>query len=235
MVLRATEVVAFAADQGEAASGERPGAVGLEDVEEATTGGRLEAGLIPRQPGGLEEGRGEIGEADKLADLTTGAGDAGWPAHREGQMVGIIVGRALHAREGHPVVGRHDDERSVEFASGFQLREDLAQLGVEVFDLHRVIKHVTADRRIVGPVFRHAVHVVGLFAEAGVAAFFVRAVGFLEAEPEEPGLIGRGLLQEVGEVGGVVVVRDGFGRRRGLAASEDFARHRPRRVVSLER
>ncbi len=225
MVLRATEVVAFAADQREVTSGQGLGAIGLENIEEAATRRREQAGFFPGQAGGLEEGGREVGEADVVGDLATRAGDAGGPADSEGQVVGVLVGRALHPGERHAVVGSHDDQRAVQFAAGFQLREDFAQLGVEVFDLHCVIKHVAADRRVVGPVFRHAVHVGQLLAEARMAAFFVGAVGFLEAEPEEPRLAGLGLREEGFEVSAVVILRDSGRRRLGFFLHELLARH----------
>ena len=235
-VTGAAEVVAFAADESVVTG--RIGAAlhaALEDVAQAATRGRQEF-LIRRDTGDLEEGRGEVDEAHEVGDLAARVLDALGPADGEGQVIGVLVGRALHAGEGHAVVARHDHDGVLQLAGLLEELQGAADVAVEVFDLIGVIQHVVADRFVVGPEGGDAVDVAGLLAaEAGAGAGFVVAVRLDGAEPEEPRLAGLGLLQEGLEVGAVIVVRDAGRRGLGLLLVELLAGHRAGRAVGLER
>ncbi len=88
-------------------------------------------------------------------------------------------------------------------------------MAVEVFDLERVVEHVIADGGRVRPVGGHAFDVGDFLTPFGnTRAGFISAVGFEDAHPEAPrAVLWRG-IEEVGEIGGVVVGADlggGFG------------------------
>ena len=200
-----------------------------ENVREAATRTRGHAGLRPRKAGQLNERRREVNEAHVVVHDATGLLDAARPHGSERDVVRGFVGAALAAREGHPVVGGDDDECVFEQPALRQFVEHPAEMPVEVLHLEGVVEQVVPHCLIVRPVGGHTVDVRELLAPLRHAGAELIATVWLDrAIPEGPRLVLCGGVEEVVEVGGIVVVADAGGRRRGFLRVERLAGHLPR-------
>ena len=116
------------------------------------------------------------------------------------------------------MIGRRHDQRVVELAGLLQHVEDSTEVIVEMLNLDRVIQHVVADHVVVRPVRGHAVDVRELFAHAPADTGLVAAMRLGGPVPKCPrpalGRVRPG--EKLGEVAGVVVVRNRAGRRLGF-------------------
>ena len=129
-------------------------------------------------------------------------------------MVGLHVGVAFAAWEGHAVICGDDDERVVQQAAFFEIGNHAPEMAVEMLDFKGVVEHVIADHVVVRPVSGHVVDVGELLASFGdTATEFITAMRLHAAIPEAPWLVGRRGIEEVAEVGRVVAVQD-LGRGR---------------------
>ena len=75
----------------------------VEDLLQAAPGGGCHPGLLPFEPGGLDQGGGEIHETHPGVDGSSGIADRGRPAHGEGQVVGELVFLTLGPGKGIPL------------------------------------------------------------------------------------------------------------------------------------
>jgi len=133
------------------------------------------------------------------------------------------------------VVGGDDDDGVLQQAALLQLGEHAHEVLVDVFDLVRVIEHVMAHGVIVRPIRGDARNVAEpLAALVDAHLKLVGAVWFGRTEPEAPRLILGGGVEEVREVGRVVIRADRLGGRRGGALSEGAAEHVSRFAVGGE-
>ena len=115
----------------------------------------------------------------------------------------MFVDLTLDAREGHAVVGGHDDQCVVQLADLLQLLHGPAQVLVEPLHLQGVIQHVAANDPVVGKILGQ--HDVGqLLACPQAGAWFVSAMRLVPTQPEAKRFVFRLLLQKVLEVPGVI-------------------------------
>ena len=109
--------------------------------------------------------------------------------------------------------GHHD--RVLRQAALVQGIEYSAQVSVVMFDFNRVVEHVVADRFVVRPKSGNFVDVRQFLSRLYTASVFIPAMRFGRSEPKGPGSVFRSLLEELDEVGRVVVVGNGLcGRLR---------------------
>jgi hypothetical protein len=83
-----------------------------------------------------------------------------------------------------------------------------------VLNFEGVVQDIVTNDLGVGPVGGDAVEVGELFAAfTDPGLVLVTAVGFERAEPEAPGCAGWCRVEEIGEIGGVIVGGDALGWR----------------------
>ena len=113
-------------------------------------------------------------------------------------MRASVVEIGFGPRERHAVVGREDHDRVVQLSCGLERGDDLSGFSIEALHLEVIIKDVAACRRCVRQEARD-VDIRGLHAGARAAAFLVRTMRVLRAEPEGEWFVFRRLLVELGE------------------------------------
>lgn len=174
---------------------------------------------------------GEVGEVDEVLDHAVGLFDPGRPADGEGD---VLVGVSFAPREGHTVITGDDDDGVLELPALPKLHEHFSELLVHVFAFIGVVEYVGADGFVVRPVGRDFVDVRGFLAALFDAGLELAATVRFERAIPEALWFGVGIVfEEVGEIGGVVVVRDARGRGFefppvvGDAGNEAFSKGRP--------
>ena len=229
-VVRPADVGPFFADQHMIAQRIHvAGFLRCEDVEQTASRRGEHCGILPCQARRLQHGRRKIDEADEVVDPPPGGtAEARLPRNGQRQAVRGVVCLPLDAREGHAVVARDDDDRVLQQPAPLESIEHPAEVPIEVLDLERVVEHVVADGFVVGPIRWHAVDVAQfLSADADARAIFIRPVRLAAAVPEEPRLAvlraTMDTVEEIVEIGGVVVVADEPRRRRGVAPRKPLA------------
>ncbi len=224
-VVRAADIGAFFADEDViAASDDLPGFVAFPDLAPAFAGDGFHAAVRLGDACHIEQGGGDVGEVDKVIDDASGVLDFAGPANGERDVIAVVVSVAFDAGEGHAVVGGDDDEGVIELAALFEFSDHETEVTVGVLHFEGVVEHVVADFFGVGPVGGHAVDVAEFFAAfVDAALVFVTAMGLGAAIPEAPGFAGFSGVEERVEIGSVIVVAHGFGRRWGFVLVEGFA------------
>ena len=116
------------------------------------------------------------------------------------------------------MIGRGHHDRVLRQAGLVQGIEYSAQVTVVMFDFNRVVEHVVADRFVVRPKRGNFVDVRQFLSRLHATSVFIPAMRFGRSEPKGPRSVSRSLLEEIDEVGRVVVAGNGL-RGRGRFVS----------------
>ena len=214
-IVRPSQVVPFLADEHHIARRIHPARLrGRQEAGQAVAA-HLRMRLLARQ---LEKRRSQVAEIDEVIDHAARRDVAG-PAHGERHMEPVLEDLPFHSRKRHAVVGRHDDERPIELAGGFQHGERPTELFVHPFDFHRIVEQVPPDHVCVRKIGRND-DVLDPLARADAGIALIRTVRLVRADPEAERLAGPALFQKILEIRSQVAGPEVLQRRAEGAAVE---------------